>query len=74
MYHFEAGDLENQNTLFEMMYNMFIFHEFDIFSNSQNGINFNNFEKIAHKIAKSKYFVDIWNESDSPINYLSDDI
>ena len=32
------------------------------------------FEKNAHKIAKSKYLPDILNDSDSPINSLSDDI
>ena len=30
--------------------------------------------KIAHKVAKSKYFVDILNESDSSINSLFNDI
>ena len=32
------------------------------------------FRENAHKIAKSKYFPDILNDSDSPINSLSDDI
>ena len=41
------------------------------FKNSQN---FDNFAKTAHKIAKAKYFSDIENDSDSPINYISDDI
>ena len=34
---------------------------------------FDNFEKIAHKIAKSKYFVDIENKSNCLINSLSND-
>ena len=29
------------------------------FSNFQNGLNFNHFAKIAHKIEQSKYFFDI---------------
>ena len=33
-----------------------------------------HFAKIAHKVANSKYFVDIYNESDSSINSLSNDI
>ena len=37
-------------------------------------LNFDYFAKIAHKIAKSKYFSDIINYSNSPINYFSDDI
>ena len=32
------------------------------------------FAKIAHKIAKAKYFPNISDDSDSPINSLSDDI
>ena len=32
------------------------------------------FAKIAHKIAKSKYFSNIFDDSDSPIDSLSDDI
>ena len=32
------------------------------------------FAKIAHKIAKPKYFPNIFDDSDSPINSLSDDI
>ena len=51
-----------------MIYNMFMFHELDIFRTPENGLNFDNLAKIAHKIAKSKYFVNIENESESPIN------
>ena len=32
------------------------------------------FAKIAHKIAEPKYFPNIFDDSDSPINSLSDDI
>ena len=39
----------------------------------ENGLSFDNFSKIAHKIVKSKYFVNIENESDSAINSLSSD-
>ena len=35
------------------------------FRTSKNGLNSDYFAKIAHKIAKSKYFSDILNESDS---------
>ena len=48
-----------QITCFKMMYNMFMFYEFDIFRAPENGQNFDNFVESAHKIAKSKYFVDI---------------
>ena len=41
---------------------------------SKNGLNSDHFAKIAHKSAKSKYFPNILNDSDSPINSLSDDI
>ena len=44
------------------------------FRTSKNGLNSDYFAKIAHKIAKSKYFPNIFNDSDSPINSLSDDI
>ena len=43
------------------------------FRTSKNGLNSDYFAKIVHKIAKSKYFPDILNDSDSPINFLSDD-
>ena len=45
-----------------------------IFRTSKNGLNFDYFAEIAHKIAKLKHFSDIYKDSDSPINYLSDDI
>ena len=32
------------------------------------------FAKIAHKIAKSKYFPNVFDDSDFSINSLSDDI
>ena len=54
-----------------MIYDMFVF---EIFSNFQNGLDSDYFAKIAHKIAKSKYFPNILNDSDSRINSLSDDI
>ena len=57
-----------------MIYNMFGFQESEIFSNFQNGLNSDYFAKNAHKIAKSKYFSDILNDSDTAINSLSDDI
>ena len=44
------------------------------FPTSKNGLNSDYFAKNAHKIAKSKSFLDILNDSDSPINSLSDDI
>ena len=34
---------------------------------------FDNFAKIAHKMAKLKYFINIENESDSPINSILND-
>ena len=40
----------------------------------KHGLKSDYLAKIAHKIAKSKYFPDIYNDSDSPINSLSDDI
>ena len=44
------------------------------FRTSENGLNSAYFAKIAHKIAKPKYFPNIFDDSDSPINFLSDDI
>ena len=44
------------------------------FQASKNGLKSDYFAKIAHKIAKSKYFANIVDDSDSPINSLSDDI
>ena len=44
------------------------------FRTSENGLNSAYFSKIAHKIAKPKYFPNIFDDSDSPINSLSDDI
>ena len=42
-----------------MIYDIFVFQEFEIFSNFKNGLKSDYFAKIAHKIAKSKYFSDI---------------
>ena len=42
------------------------------FRTSKNGLNSDYFAKIANKIAK--YFPNILNDSDSRINFLSDDI
>ena len=50
------------------------FKSLKFFRTSKNGLNSDYFEKIAHKIAKSKYFSNIFDDSDSPINSLSDDI
>ena len=47
---------------------------FEFFRTSKNGLNSDYFAKIAHKIPKSKYFPNIFNDSDSAINFLSDDI
>ena len=44
------------------------------FRTSRNGLKSDYFAKIAHKIAKPKYFPNIFYDSDSPINSLSDDI
>ena len=44
------------------------------FQTSENGLKSDYFAKIAHKIAKSKYFLNIFDDSDSPINSLFDDI
>ena len=44
------------------------------FRTPENGLNGDNSAIIAHKIAKSKYFVVTHNESDSPINSFPNDI
>ena len=44
------------------------------FRTSENGLNSAYFAKIVHKIAKPKYFPNIFDDSDSPVNSLSDDI
>ena len=44
------------------------------FRTSKNGLKSDYFAKIDHKIAKSKYFPNIFDDSDSPINSFSDDI
>ena len=44
------------------------------FRTSENGLNSGYFAKIAHKISKPKYFPNIFYDSDSPMNSLSDDI
>ena len=44
------------------------------FRTSENGLNSAYFAKSAHKIAKPKYFPNIFDDSDSPINSLSDNI
>ena len=61
-----------QITHFKMIHDMFVFYDFEIFSNFQKGLNSDYFAKIVHKIAKSKYFPDISNDLDSPINSLFD--
>ena len=42
------------------------------FRTSKNGLNSDYVAKIVHGIAKSKYFPDILNDLDSPVNSLSD--
>ena len=44
------------------------------FRTPKNGLKSDYFTKIAHKVAKPKYFPNIFDDSDSPINSLSDDI
>ena len=44
---------------FKMIYNMFIFYESEIFSGATTELLRSHFAKIAHKVAKSKYFVDV---------------
>ena len=64
-----------QITLFKMIYDMFVFYKsLRFFRTSKNGLNSDDSMKIAHGIAKSKYFLNILNDSDSLINSLSDDI
>ena len=50
-----------------------MFYGFDVFRISTKGLNFYNFADVAHKIEKSKYVVNIENESHSPMN-LSENI
>ena len=57
-----------------MIYDMFVFLEFEIFSSFKNGLKSAYFAKIAYKIVKSKYFPNIFDDSDSLINSLYDDI
>ena len=63
-----------QISRFKMMYNMFVFYEFEIFSNFRKWPKFRLFRENAHKIAKPKYFPNIFDDSDTPIDSLSDDI
>ena len=49
---------------------MFILYKLD----SHSGAIAEHFAKIAHKVAKSKYFFNISNESESLINSLSSHI
>ena len=51
-----------------------IWKSLKFFRTSKNGLNSAYFAKIAHKIAKPKYFPNISDDSDSPIDSLSDDI
>ena len=44
---------------FKMIYNMFIFLKSEFFSGGIAEPLKSHFEKIAYKVAKSKYFVDI---------------
>ena len=44
------------------------------FQSSENGLKSDYFAKIAHKIAKSKYFLNIFYDSNSPINSFFDDV
>ena len=57
-FEFESQNLNIRNlqiTCFKMIYNNVMFCESDIFFGPpENGLNFDNFAKIAHKIAKSK--------------------
>ena len=54
---------------------MFIFYKSEIFSDSHPaGTMAEYFAKVAHKVAKSEYFFNIYNESESLMNSLSNDI
>ena len=57
-----------------MVYDMLCSKSLKFFRTSKNSLNSDYFAKIAHKIAKSRYFPNILNGSNSPINSLSDDI
>ena len=61
-----------QITYFKMIYNMSKLDEAEIFFEKRP--KFDIFAKFVHKIAKSKYFVDISKESDSRIIFLFNDI
>ena len=61
-------------THFKMIYDILCSKSLKFFRTSKHGLNSDYFAKIAHKIAKSKYFPNILNDSDSQINSLSDDI
>ena len=50
-----------QITHFKMIHDMFVFYDFEIFSNFRNGLNSYYFAKIVQEIAKSKYFPYILN-------------
>ena len=63
-----------QITCFKIIYHMHVFLEFEIFLNFQNWPKFRVLRENAYKVLKSKYFRDILNDSDSPINSLSGDI
>ena len=45
-----------------------------VFRTPENGLIFDNFLQIAHKIEISKYLANIEHESDSPINFLFSDM
>ena len=59
---------------FKMINNMFICKRLKCLQTAILEPLQSHFTKSAHKIAKSKYFVDLQNESDSLINSLSNDI
>ena len=61
-------------TCFKMIIICWCSKSLKFFRTSKNGLNSAYFAKDVHKIAKSKYFPDILNDSDSPINSLSNDI
>ena len=66
----ESPDHPLQNDIYICSYS----ESLKFFRTSENGLNSAYFAKIAHKIAKPKYFPNIFDDSDSPINSLSDDI
>ena len=64
---------ESSDHVLQNVYHMSILQKFETFHTFNSCLKIDNFTKIDHKIAKSKYLPEILTDLDSLMNSLSND-